>query len=315
MRMLAKIMVVGLIIASSALSARSAEKDIFDFAAQKAAPKSMKKIVFVADTAPHGPRGNHEFLAAAILLARTINAAYPDSAYCVVHTKAHWPKDLSHADAIIVLLNDGGSAVNPAVQAAVERGAGFMGIHYAVEVSKGKNGDAFLKWMGGYFETFWSVNPTWKAEISTLPDHAVTRGVKPFTIKDEWYYHMRFVPDMAGVTPILSAVPPKSSLSGKDPSARGTNSVVAAEVAAGKPQHLAWAYERPNNGGRGFGFTGLHYHVNLADDNLRTVLLNAVAWTAGLDVPQGGVSSKTPSPKDLEDLIDEGKKAAREYGI
>ena len=84
----------------------------------------MKKIVFVADTAPHGGRGNHEFLAAAILLARTINADYPESAYCAVHTKGHWPTDLSYADAIIVLLNDGGSAVNPAVRAAIDRAPG-----------------------------------------------------------------------------------------------------------------------------------------------------------------------------------------------
>jgi type 1 glutamine amidotransferase len=305
---------IGFVICSAATVAPAAERDIFDFAAQKAAPTTVKKIVFVADTAPHGPRGNHEFLAAAILLARTINAAYPDSAYCVVHTKNHWPKDLSYADAVIVLLNDGGSAVNPAVEAAVARGAGFMGIHYAVEVSKGKNGDAFLKWMGGYFEAFWSVNPTWTAEIKSLPDHPVARGVKPFTIKDEWYYHMRFVPGMVGVTPILSAVPPKSSLKDKD-TARGSNPTVAAEVEAGRPQVLAWAYERPNGGGRGFGFTGMHYHTNLANDDMRTALLNAVAWTAGLEVPKGGVPSKALSPKDLEDLIDEGKKAVREYGI
>ena len=78
-------------------------------AAQKAAPKSVKKIVFVADAASHGGRGNHEFVAGAILLARTINAAYPETAYCVVHSKSHWPTDLSYADAVIVLLNDGGS--------------------------------------------------------------------------------------------------------------------------------------------------------------------------------------------------------------
>ena len=188
-----------------------------------------------------------------------------------------------------------------------------MGIHYAVEVSKGKNGDAFLKWMGGYFETNWSVNPVWTASITSLPDHPVARGVKPFTIKDEWYYHMRFVPGMVGVTPILAAVPPKSSLR-EDPQ-RGTNPTVAAEVAAGKPQVLAWAYSALNNGGRGFGFTGMHYHANLANDNLRTVLLNAVAWTAGLEVPKGGVPSKTPSPKELDQLIDEGKKRRANTGF
>src|SRR4029079_13350114 len=75
------------------------ERDIFDYEAQKVA-QGVKSIVFVADTDPHGPRGNHEFLAAAVFLARTINADYPN-AYAVVHTKAKWPKDLKHADAVI----------------------------------------------------------------------------------------------------------------------------------------------------------------------------------------------------------------------
>src|SRR3954468_19700035 len=109
--------------AATALPAAAADKDVFDFAAQKAAPKAVKKIVFIADTGSHGARGNHEFMAGAIFLARSVNAAYPDTAYAVVHTKDRWPKDLSHADAVIVLLNHGGSAVNPAVQAAVDRGA------------------------------------------------------------------------------------------------------------------------------------------------------------------------------------------------
>jgi len=306
---------IAVVIAATAVPAAAAEKDVFDFAAQKAAPKSVRKIVFVADTASHGARGNHEFLAGAILLARAVNAAYPDSAYAVVHTKDHWPKDLSHADAVIVLLNHGGSAVNPAVRAAVARGAGFMGVHFAVEVNKGEQGDAFLKWMGGYFEPFWSVNPFWTPEFKSLPKHPVTRGVKPFRLNDEWYYHMRFVDGMAGVTPILSAVPPPATLHGKGPSERGNNPAVAAEVAAGKLQHLAWAYERPDGGGRGFGFTGLHVHANLAGDSFRTLLLNAVAWVSGLEVPAGGVPSKTPTAQSLDKLIDEGHKAAKEYGI
>src|SRR5262245_19335352 len=248
------------------------EKDILNYAAQKAAPKEVKKIVLVADKRPHGARGNHEFVAGAIYLARMINATYPN-AYAVVHTHDRWPKDLSHADAVIVLLNHGGSAVNPAVEAAMERGAGFMAIHYAVEVNKGKQGDAFLKWMGGYFETFWSVNPVWTAEITQIPEHETTRGVKPFTINDDCYYHMRFVEGMKGVTPVLSAVPKLETLKGgQKPSERGSNPDVYAAVSAGKPQHLAWAYERPD-GGRGFGFTGYHRYSNLRNDSFRTLLL------------------------------------------
>src|SRR5205085_11964373 len=197
------------------------DRDIFDYEAQKAA-KDVKKIVFVADTAPHGGRGNHEFLAGAIYLARTINANYAN-AFAVVYTKDKWPKDLKHADTVIVLLNHGASAVNPAVKEATERGAGFMAIHFGVEVNKGYQGEAYLEWLGGYFETFWSVNPWWTPEFKDFPRHETTRGVKPFTVNDEWYYHMRFVEDMKGVTPILQAVPPVTTVQGKgkEASARG----------------------------------------------------------------------------------------------
>jgi hypothetical protein len=290
------------------------ERDIFDYDAQKAA-KDVKKLVFVADTAPHGDRGNHEFLAAAIYLARTINANY-SNAYAVVYTKDKWPKDLKHADAVIVLLNHGGSAVNPAVKAATEAGAGFMAIHYGVEVNKGEQGEQYLKWLGGYFEPFWSVNPWWTPEFKEFPKHEVTRGVKPFALKDEWYYHMRFVEGQKGVTPILEALPPLKTIQdeGKKATSHGGNQAVWDEVSAGKKQVLAWAYER-SGGGRGFGFTGLHKHENLGDDGFRTLLLNAVAWVSKLEVPEKGVPSKTLKRDDLEGLIDEGKLAVKNRGI
>ena len=312
------VLIMTLLAAAPALAADDKkERDIFDYDAQKAA-KDVKKIVFVADTAPHGDRGNHEFLAAAIYLARTINANYPD-AYAVVYTKAKWPRDLKHADAIIVLLNHGDSAVNDAVKEATERGAGFMAIHYGVEVNKGDQGENYLKWLGGYFEPYWSVNPWWTPEFKELPKHEVTRGVKPFTINDEWYYHMRFVQGMKGVTPILSAVAPAKTVTerwkeGQKPDSHAGNADVLKEVQEGKPQVMAWAYERPDHG-RGFGFTGLHKHANLADDNFRTLLLNAVAWVAKLEVPEKGVPSKTPTRDELEALIDEGKLAIKKRGI
>jgi hypothetical protein len=302
------------LLGNAAQAADKEERDIFNYEAQKAI-RGVKKIVFVADTAPHGPRGNHEFLAGAIYLARTINAEYPN-AYAVVYTKDKWPRDLKHADSVIVLLNHGGSAVNPAVKEAIARGAGFMAIHYGVEVNKGDQGQHYLKWLGGYFETFWSVNPWWTPEFKELPKHEVTRGVKPFTINDEWYYHMRFVDELKGVTPILYALPPLKTIQGggKISSTHGGNPAVWEEVSTGKKQVMAWAYDRPD-GGRGFGFTGYHKHANLADDNFRTLLLNAVAWVSKLEVPAKGVHSKTLSRDELEGLIDDGKLAVKRRGI
>jgi len=156
--------------------------------------------------------------------------------------------------------------------------------------------------MGGYFETFWSVNPWWTPE-PTIGKHPTTRGVKPFQVKDEWYYHMHFREGMKGVTPILSATPPLTTVNFKDnPSERGGNGDVLKAVEAGEPQHLAWAYNRPG-GGRGFGFTGFHDFYNLTNDGFRTLLLNAIAWAARLGVPPGGVPSRTPTKAELDALM------------
>ena len=81
---------------------------------------------------------------------------------------------------------------------------------------KGESGNRFLDWIGGYFETHWSVNPHWTAKFDNLPEHPITNGVESFEVNDEWYYHMRFRPEMKGVTPILSALPPASTLTRPD---------------------------------------------------------------------------------------------------
>ena len=69
------------------------------------------------------------------------------------------------------------------------------------------------------------------------------------------------------------------------------NPAMRAMVARGEPQHMAWASER-SGGGRGFGFTGAHFHNNWANDDFRTLVLNAILWVGKADVPKGGVKSK-----------------------
>jgi len=281
----------------------AADRDVFGYEAQRSAPDSVTKIVFIGDAGTHGARGNHEFVAGFILMARALNDAYPN-VHAVVHSSKSWPTDVSHADAIIVGLNHGERAgKDPEIGKAAARGAGFMAVHFGVEVNIGLAGKNYLNWMGGYFETEWSVNPWWEPEFKVFSDHPTTRGLKPFTLRDEWYYHMRFAPDMKGVTPILSAVAPINTVSEKT-SGRGGNPAVFKEVSEGKPQIMAWAYDHPD-GGRGFGFTGMHLHSNHSNDSFRTSLINGAAWVAKLEIPKDGVPSKTPSEADLKALVDE----------
>jgi putative membrane-bound dehydrogenase-like protein len=271
---------------------------------------TTKKVVFVAGKPSHG-YGAHEHNAGCLLLARYLKENMPG--YETVVYQNGWPAEglsaFDGADAVVVYCDGGQNhLLNPHIKefdGLMDKGVGLACIHYAVETPKGETGDAFLNWLGGYFETHWSVNPHWDAEFVQFPDHPICRGVKPFKINDEWYFHMRFRSEMKGVTPILSARPPASTLSRPDGPHSG-NPHVRAAVQRGEPQHVAWAAERDNDG-RGFGFTGGHVHWNWGDDNFRKVVLNAIVWIAHGEVPKNGVGGTSPSRADLEANQDEPK--------
>jgi hypothetical protein len=112
---------------------------------------------------------------------------------------------------------------------------------------------------------------------------------------------MRFRGGMKGVLPILSAVAPGSTMRRPDGPHEG-NPAVRDAVKRGEPQIVAWACERPD-GGRGFGFTGGHYHKNWGNDDLRKLVLNAILWTAKVEVPVAGVESKV-TEEDLKRNLD-----------
>jgi hypothetical protein len=170
-----------------------------------------------------------------------------------------------------------------------------------VEAPEGPLRERFLQWAGGYYEAGWSVNPEWEADFTALPVHPATRGVEPFKLRDEWYYHMRFVPGRKGVTPLLATVPPASSLRRLDGPHSG-NPAVRDEVARGEPQVVSWAYER-GDGGRGFGFTGAHDHRNWEHPDYRKLVLNALLWIARVEVPPQGVACPV-GPAELKASLD-----------
>ncbi len=264
-----------------------------------AEPQAKKKIIFIAGPCSHGP-GEHEHNAGCLLLAGQLNKHAGDHVEATVFQG--WPADtsvLEDAASIVMYMDGGGGHLAlkhlKHLTALMKKGIGLTCLHYAVEVPTENGGPEFKNWLGGYFETFWSVNPTWQAEFKSFPKHPVTNGVKPFSLYDEWYYHMRFQDNMKGVIPILTAIPPASTLERKDGPHEG-NEFVRKEL--GKPQHVAWLTQR-TDGGRGFGFTGGHYQKNWGDENVRKLVLNGILWTAKINVPAGGVNTPALTANEL----------------
>lgn len=262
------------------------------------------KIVFVAGKPSHG-FGTHEYRAGCKLLARRLDQHAPRVVTAIY--RGGWPSDPSafdNANAIALFASGGrGHPVNDHLDqlaALVDRGVGLACLHWAVEVPPGEPGDAFLRALGGYFETHWSVNPHWKATFERLPTHPITRGVRPFAIDDEWYYHMRFAPGMQGVTPLLTATPPEETRTQAEGPHSGNEHVRAR---SGQQEHVAWAFERPQTG-RGFGFTGGHFHWAWAHDDYRKFVLNGLLWVAGAEIPAGGLATPRPTLEELRADLD-----------
>jgi hypothetical protein len=122
-------------------------------------------------------------------------------------------------------------------------------------------------------------------------------------LEDEFYYHIRL---RDPITPLLQALPPADSLGADGP--RSGNPAVRKELADQIPQTLAWVVAHPNKS-RGFGFTGGHFYSHWANENFRRLVLNGIVWTAGVEVPDGGITGKvaaTPAYQTIDEAIAKG---------
>lgn len=273
------------------------------------AASAANQIVFLAGGRSHGP-GEHEFNAGCLLLAKALNE---QSGLDVKATVIQgWPKDESVLDGIkaLVIYADATSVVSKGwekVDSLAKKGTGIMFMHYAVHPPKVEGEKYFRPWIGGACEDGWSVNPHWVADLKALPNHPVSYGVTSLVrAYDEFYYNMRFPEDRSKVLDLVTATPTRENVKQyinmwNEHGVAGLN----------KPQTLMWGIER-KDGGRGVGFTGGHYHRNWAVNGFRTMVLNALVWTAGMEVPKDGVKSIQPTEDELNaNLDDKGKKAPR----
>ena len=285
-----------------------------------------RKLVLIAGQPSHPPM-MHEFRAGTILLEKRLTEV---NGLNVDRAEMGWVKDehtFDDADAV-VCFSDGngrhpvlqGEGRLEKVESLVSNGIGFGCMHFGVEVPKDTAGSQFRKWIGGCYENQWSCNPIWDATFDQFPDHPITRGVAPFTIKAEWYFNMRFSDgftaegpnEIDGVkfTPVLIAAPSDETRDGPYVHPKGPYPHI--QAAKGRKEAVMWAVERPD-GGRGFGFTGGHFHVNWQNDSFRKIILNALCWVAKVDVPAEGIASAAVSDDEINQNLD-NKKPRRAAG-
>ncbi len=269
------------------------------YAAQEDRPK---KVVFLPGPRDAGhPKGTHEYEKTARLLQHCLDRSPLARELRTEVYPGGWPDDpkaLDDADTIVLISSgaDRRAEDHPllvgdrlaALDKQMRRGCGLVAIHWTLFVPEKKGGEPFLDWIGGYFD-YERGKPqggrAWYSKIQTLTTqaipatllHPVARGLKRFEVREEFYYHLRFRPADPRFTAILNTrIPGEADL-----------------------QTVAWAVQR-KDGGRGFGFSGGHFFDNWQNAPYRTMVLNAIVWTAGLDVPKGGVPSQLPEAKEAD---------------
>ena len=246
------------------------------------------KVLIISGPSQHPP-GTHEAAAGARLLEHCLKHA-ENIGPVVAESLDTWPSDpglLEGVDSVVFIGDifppermENSDAIMAQLTKLMDSGCGIVCVHYATGLRAehvADDGDhPLLHWLGGYFATrcehHRSVARVCKATL--VPEdveHPVLQGWNSFTFDDEPYWNNYFGEDgpATNVTPLVYAMlPPDAPLK----------------------ETVVWAVERAD-GGRGVGIVVPHYYRNWQIDDLRKMVLNGIAWSAGMAVPDEGVDS------------------------
>jgi quercetin dioxygenase-like cupin family protein/type 1 glutamine amidotransferase len=257
---------------------------------QAGAEAATRRIVLIGGAKSEGP-AQHDYPNGVRVLEAILESS-PDlraiEGLVVDAWPDGWPRDRSaFADAATIVWYFDGLERHPLLDAArraefaavMLRGVGLVALHQSTTVPPGDTTIGLDAWVGGSRDGMFD-RTTEMAELVPAP-HPVANGVGTFTYHDEFYPTIRNAAT-GRVTPVLSGNLHVQFREGR-------------HLVIGEPVRttVAWTYER-DGGGRAFGFSGAHYLVSLDEPALRRLLLNAIFWTAGIDLPADGVRSGLP---------------------
>jgi type 1 glutamine amidotransferase len=247
------------------------------FAASACAADPPKKVLLVSSPPDGHPVSTHEYAPGLDVLAKCLK---PVAGLEVTTSKAEgpWkegPELIGRSDVVVLFLSEGAKWVSAdekrlaAFQALAKRGGGLVVIHWGMGTKDAEPIEAFVLLFGGCHGGPDRKYQVVETTVSVAdPKHPITTGIKDFKVREEFYYKLKF-PKKPAVTPVLQA-----------------------EIDGAK-ETVAWSWERPD-GGRSFGFTGLHFHDNWKREEYRRLMSQAVLWTAKLPVPEKGLAVELP---------------------
>lgn len=266
MRLLSSILLVLAVFGTPVVAADDAK-----FSAER---KATKRLLLIGQGPDKHPWSTHEYMSAMHVTARLLQQV--DGLQTIV-TQADepWergPELLDGADAAVVYISEGAKWLQQndrrlaAFRKLAERGGGLTVLHWGMGCREAEPIKPFVELFGGCHG-----GPDRKFKVveveTALPtaDHPVVRGISPIKVKDEFYYTLKFAKYGPKITPLID-VP-----------------------IDGEAHTVAWAWERAD-GGRSFGFSGLHFHDNWKLPEYRRLVAQGILWTIQSPIPEKGLN-------------------------
>jgi hypothetical protein len=238
-----------------------------------AEPLAPKKLLLLGQKPDGHPPATHEYLPGQQLLAGMLkNMSGLETV--LISADEPWtegPELINGADGVVIFLSEGAkwTQADPrragALAALAQRGGAITALHWGTGTKDAANIEPFLKLLGACHGGPDRRYKVLEAETHLAnPRHPIAAGLKDFRVRDEFYYQLKRVQPAGSVEPILE-VP-----------------------IDGKSEMVAWTWQRPD-GGRSFGFTGLHFHDNWQLAEYRRLVVQGVLWTLKQPIPSSGV--------------------------
>lgn len=238
--------------------------------------ESPRKLLLVGQGPDGHPVQTHEYYAGLKVLARCLDGV-DGLEVTTLRADEPWregPELLSRADGVVLFLAEGARWLqhDPKRHAALSqiaaRGGALTVLHWGMGTREAGPIESFVKLFGGCHG---GPDRKYKVlEVEASPAdarHPILTGIGRFKVRDEFYYRLKFPAPERKVTPIL-----RVPIDGQD------------EV-------VAWAWDRAD-GGRSFGFSGLHFHDNWRLLEYRRLVAQGVLWTLKKPIPDGGLGVK-----------------------
>lgn len=229
-----------------------------------------RRLLLIAQGPDGHPPTTHEFVAG----VKVIEACLRDVPRLEITTSVAdepWlegPELLERADAAVLYLSQGaqwmqtGPRRYEALSKLAARGGGLVALHWAIGAKDPQYIPGYLRLLGachgGPDRKYQKLETDLEIADSS---HAITKGIESFRLYDEFYYELKLQPPHEAIVPLLRARIDDSS------------------------QMVAWCWDRPD-GGRSFGFGGLHFHDNWKREEYRRLVAQGILWALKMPLPE-----------------------------